>query len=285
MNEIGWGAGFGPLPRFLAILLLACGPQAGSDRVAADHAAAAGPRVVSLSPAVTEILVAIGARGDLVGVDRYSRNVEGVGSVASLGALFSPDLERTLELEPTLVFGVTGQQQSAFFSQLTARGVHVETLSPHTLADVLASYERIAALVGRAEQGVQLRASVVRELAAVRAASPSRPRSVAVLVEREPLYVVGGGSFVNSLIETAGGRNVFADLDAPYPVVSLEVLAERAPQVLIDTSGTSADRDWDGLPWKPRVERVSQGVVSLPGSRLAEAARTLQRHIHPESGS
>ena len=123
-----------------------------------------GLRVVSLSPAVTEILLALGARDDLVGVDRFSQAIEGLGDVPSLGALFSPDLERTVELAPTLVFGVAGQQQSSFFEQLRARGVRVETLSPYTLGEVLASYERIGALVGRAEGGSELRRSVLREI-------------------------------------------------------------------------------------------------------------------------
>lgn len=234
---------------------------------------------MSLSPAATEILIALGARDQLVGVDRFSRQVAGVGEVPSLGALFSPDLERTVELAPTLVFGVAGQQQSGFFDLLRARGVRVEALSPYSLAEVLDSYETIAALVGRPERGTELRRAVEVELEAIRAGAPGEPRSVAVIVEREPLYVVGGGSFVTSLIESAGGRNVFADLEAPYPVVSLEVLAERAPQVLIDTS--SAGGHWDGLAWSPRVETLRQGVVSLPGARLPEAARILRDRIHP----
>jgi vitamin B12 transport system substrate-binding protein len=237
-------------------------------------------RIVSLSPAVTQILVALGARDELVGVDRFSREVAGVGDVPSLGALFSPDLERTVELAPTLVFGVTGQQQSAFFAQLRARGVRVETLSPYTLGEVLDSYERIGTLIGRSEAGSELRHRVLRQLDEVAARTSESSRSVAMVIEREPLYVVGGGSFVTRLIESAGGRNVFDDLDAPYPVVSLEVLAERAPEVLIDTSGA----DWSGLPWSPRVESVRAGVVSLPGARLPEAARILQERIHPEAG-
>jgi ABC-type Fe3+-hydroxamate transport system substrate-binding protein len=258
------------------ILLLACPPA--SDRVDSRL------HIVSLSPAVTEILVALGARDDLVGVDRFSREVSGVGDVPSLGALFSPDLERTIELAPTLVFGVAGQQQSSFFGQLRSRGVRVETLSPYTLGEVLDSYERIGALVGRPRRGSDLRRSVLRELERIRAATQDETRSVAVIIERDPLYVVGGGSFVSKLIEAAGGRNVFEDLAAPYPVVSLEVLAEREPEVLIDTSGAAGGRQWSGLPWSPRVETVRQGVVSLPGARLPEAARILRSRIHPGSG-
>ena len=290
----------------VSALLCACGPVAEpppGDPV--EDRSAGTPRIISLSPAVTEVLVALGAAGELVGVDRFSRAVGGVGDVPSLGALFSPDLERAIELAPTLVFGVAGQQQQGFFEQLRARGVRVETLSPYTLREVLDSYARIGALVGRPDDGAALRDSVQRQLAAIRAGVHGPPRSVAVVLERQPLYVVGGGSFVSELIEAAGGRNVFADLEAPYPVVSLEVLAERAPAVLVDTSlapGFSSDpssdlssegrqaaaaearKHWSVLPHPGRVETVPRGVVTLPGARLAEAARLLRDKIHPGAG-
>ncbi len=274
-------------------LLCACGPV--PEEAPADTPRGEG-RIISLSPAVTEVLVALGAAGELVGVDRFSREVRGVGDVPSLGTLFSPDLERAVELEPTLVFGVAGQQQHAFFAQLRARGVRVESLSPYTLEEVLDSYTRVGALVGRAEEGAALRDAVRSELSSIRASGASvhgAPRSVAVVLERQPLYVVGGGSFVTDLIEAAGGRNVFADLDAPYPVVSLEVLAERAPAVLVDTSlprdgGEAALAEareyWSALPHSGRVETVPQGMVTLPGAHLAEAARVLRDKIHPRAG-
>jgi ABC-type Fe3+-hydroxamate transport system substrate-binding protein len=261
---------------------------------AAEERPAGAQRVISLSPAVTEVLVALGAAGDLVGVDRFSLQVPGVGDVPSLGALFSPDLERAIEAEPTLVFGVAGQQQQGFFEYLRARGVRVETLSPYTLTEVLDSYAQIGALVGRADEGAALRDAVERELAEIRASVRGTTPSVAVVLERQPLYVVGGGSFVSELIEAAGGRNAFADLDAPYPVVSLEVLAERAPAVLVDTSVAvaaggeaavaEAREHWSVLPHPGRVETVPQGVVTLPGARLAEAARILRDKIHPGAG-
>jgi len=249
-------------------------------------------RIISLAPALTETLLALGAGDQLVGVDRYSKRIPGLEHVPSLGALFSPDFERSVELRPTLLVGIASAQQHDFFEQLRRRGTRVETFAPYTLEQVLASYERLGELIGRPEAGRVLRARVASELSALEAEMPSEGRlSVAVLVEREPVHVVGGGSYVSELISAAGGDNVFSDLGTPYPNVSLEVLAARAPEVLIDTTATgeggltatrAAREHWSRFAWVGRVEVISQNVVTLPGPRIVESARLLRDRIHPE---
>ena len=269
-----------------AMLLCGCGPEPAAPPESGEL------RVISLSPAVSEILLELGGGADVVGVDRYSKQIPGLENVPSLGGLFSPDLERAIQLRPTLVFGVRSEQQRGFFDHLAGLGVRVETLSPYTLVEVLSSYQEIGELIGRPERGHALRASVERELAALRARDDGgqageRLPTLAVVLQRDPLYVVGGGSFVSELIATAGGRNVFEDLESPYPSVSLEVLAERAPDLIIDTAGSdlgdalsAARAHWRRFSWVRRVEVVAQGVVTLPGPRLGEAARVLHSRIH-----
>jgi ABC-type Fe3+-hydroxamate transport system substrate-binding protein len=264
--------------------VLACAPerQSGQGEV----------RIISLAPALTETLLALGARDQLVGVDRYSKRIPGLEGVPSLGALFSPDFERSVELRPTLLVGIESAQQHEFFEQLRRRGTRVEIFAPYTLDEVLASYERLGELAQRPEAGRALRARVAAEIAALEAEmAPASRRTVAVLVEREPLHVVGGGSYVSALISAAGGENVFRDLEAPYPNVSLEVLAARAPEVLIDTTATGAGdlaaeqaarSHWSRFAWAGRVEVISQNVITLPGPRIAESAWLLRERIHPE---
>jgi len=225
----------------------------------------------------------------LVGVDRYSLEVSGAADLPSVGGLFAPDLERTVELRPTLVIAVTSAQQNAFFAQLRARGVLVHEVRPYTLEEVLASYKEIGELVRR--DAGPLIARVRAELEAVRASVEGRTRaSVALVIEREPLYVAAGGSFVDELIEAAGGDNVFGDIDGRYPQVSLELLAERAPEVLIDSTVASLDpaglraarAHWERFDWVRRVEFIAQGVATLPGADLAAGARLLRAKIHPD---
>jgi ABC-type Fe3+-hydroxamate transport system substrate-binding protein len=263
------------------LLALAC----GGSPVQQDEL-----RVISLSPALTRIVFALDAGDALIGVDRFSQELEGAAELPSLGGLFAPDLERAVELAPTLVLAIESAQQLNFLDQVRARGVRVETFSGHTLADVLASFRRIGVLLDRGPRGAELAASVQRELDGLAAESAGSTPRVAVIIETDPLYVVGGGSFVQDLIEAAGGANAFEDLAAAYPRVSLEVLAERAPDVLIDTTHLPDEMEtallqsrqfWARFPWTQRVEVLPQGILTLPGPDLPEAARMLRARIHP----
>jgi ABC-type Fe3+-hydroxamate transport system substrate-binding protein len=267
------------------ILVLAC--RAGDPSVESTEL-----RVISLSPSTTDIVAALGRRAALVGVDQYSRELPGIGELPSLGGLFAPDLERALELRPTLVLGVRSEVQAAFFAQLRARGVSVyEIDSSGSLEQVLDTYEAIGRRIEREAEARELVAQVRGQLAGVArsVAGLERP-SVALIVEREPLYVAAGGSFASALIDAAGGRNVFSDLASAYPQVSLELLAERAPDVLIDsTQGQAiepeAEREarayWSRYSFARRVELVPRGVATQPGAQLAEGARILRAHVHP----
>jgi ABC-type Fe3+-hydroxamate transport system substrate-binding protein len=251
-------------------------------------------RVISLSPSATDIVAALGRSDALVGVDQYSHALPGTDhSLPSLGGLFAPDLERAIELAPTLVLGVRSENQAAFFAQLRARGVRVlEIDSSGSLEQVLATYLEIGQALEREAEARALVARVRGELEAVSrsVAGLGRP-SVALVVEREPLYVAAGGSFASALIEAAGGRNVFSDLASAYPQVSLELLAERAPEVLIDSTETQADSPeaaqqarafWSRHDFVRRVELVPPGVATLPGAQLAEGARIFRARVHPE---
>lgn len=263
-------------------LWLGCGPEA---RPLADD-----PRIVSLSPAITLVLLALGARDEIVAVDRFSRELSGLEAVPSLGGLFSPDLERAVELRPSLVLAVDSAEQRTFFDQLRARGVRVEEIEAYTLAEVLESFRRIGGFVGREAEADALVARVRGELAEIAASVEGLPpRSVVIVLEHDPLYVAGRGAFVHDLIEVAGGVNVFGDLDKPYPRVSLEALAERAPEIILDTcldstGGVQAEEEvrayWQRFGWVRRVEPFPAGAATLPGPNLSQGARLLRDRIH-----
>jgi iron complex transport system substrate-binding protein len=272
------------------LLLLACRE---AERPAADSHAPGELRVIALSPSITDIVIALGRVDALVGVDQHSGALNALDDIPSLGGLFAPDLERALELRPTHVLGARSESQAAFFAQLRARGVHVyEVDSSGSLESVLATYAAIGRELGREAEARALVDSVRAQLADVARSVEGRERpSVALVLEREPLYVAAGGSFASALIDAAGGRNVFADLPQSYPQVSLELLAERAPDVLIDsTQGSAVDPEaeraarayWSRFGWAKRVELVTPGIATLPGAQLGAAARILRASLHPD---
>ena len=242
--------------------------------------------MISLSPALTRIVIAVGGANTLVGVDRFSSRLPGLERAEDLGGLFATDLERSVELQPTLVLAVGNREQLSYFDALRSRGIAVETFEGHTLEEVLESFSRVGRLVGREAEGLALAQklrSVLSELADSRQEPAIR---IAIVVALDPLYVVGGGSFVNELIAIAGAENVFASLPQPYARVGLEALAESAPAVLIDTTrsedeAASARAHWERFSWVERVEVLPQGILTLPGPDLAEATLLLRDSLRP----
>ena len=115
LRRLVWGVGL-----LAAGFWLGCRPEIAP--------LADGQRIVSLSPLISRVLLALGAGNEIVAVDRFSRELPELETLPSLGGLFSPDLERTLELRPTLVLAVRSAQQTPFFNQLRARGVRVEEI-------------------------------------------------------------------------------------------------------------------------------------------------------------
>lgn len=275
------------LALLLVATLAACG---GDDGAATRRSGSASPRVISLSPALTRIVVALGEQDSLVGVDRFSRQLPGLGDVEELGGLFATDLERSVQLEPTLVLAVGNREQQSYFDALLGRGVAVEVFDGHSLDEVLASFVRVGQLLGREDKGRALSQQVRNQLERIEQSAPKRRPKIAIVVDLEPLYVVAGGSFVNELVSIAGAENVFDELQTPYARVGLEALAERAPEILIDTTRPAGAGDgeaeeararWLRFAWIKRVEFLPQGILTLPGPDLAEATAQLRESIRP----
>lgn len=233
--------------------------------------------------------MALGEQNALVGVDRFSRQLPGLSEIAELGGLFATDLERSVQLEPTLVLAVGNREQQGYFDALRNRGVNVEIFEGHSLDEVLESFVHVGQLLGCEDRGRALSLQVRNKLDRIEHSAPAERATIAIVVDLEPLYVVAGGSFVNELISIAGAENVFASLPTPYARVGLEALAERAPDILIDTTrpaGAAGEADaarahWKRFRWIQRVEFLPQGILTLPGPDLGEATAQLRKAVQP----
>jgi iron complex transport system substrate-binding protein len=253
--------------------------------------------VVSLNPSLTATLIALGAGAKLVGVDDYSARLESsVRDRPSVGGLFNPSLEAILGLEPDLVVLVPSAQQRDLRGRLEALGVEVLELPNITLAELLASIEALGARVGR-EDAARARVREIRGAwKAADAGNAGRPRVRSVLVlQRDPLYVVGRGSFIDSMLAASGAENLANVFAEPYPRVALEWLIASAPELILDASEDAQEpldywARWPSLPAVAagRVLRIPAAAVTLPGpfperalARLAEAVRPATARTAP----
>jgi iron complex transport system substrate-binding protein len=260
------------------------GVSAGSDSSGRSESAAPSLRVVSMNPSLTRMLIALDALPVLVGVDEYSAAHESAAAeLPRVGGLFNPSLEAVVALEPDLVVVVPSLQQRDFCSRLRELGVEVLELANISLAEVLESMQTLGDRVDRSRAARERVAAIRSTWIEVAREASQRPRRSAVLVvQREPLYVVGGGSYLNSMLDAAGLDNAAADYAEAYPRVSLEWLIAAGPRVIIDSSADPVSAieywsRWTSIPAvaEDRVVAVPQGLVTLPGPYLDRSLRTL----------
>jgi iron complex transport system substrate-binding protein len=253
---------------------------------------------VSLVPAVTEMLFAIGAGDDVVGVSSYDRFPPEALTRPRVGALVDPDFERILALQPSLV--VVYGSQSELVARLERAGIGLFRYQHAGLADILATMRKIGARVGRAEAAQAAAERTERDLQAIRAGVAGRPRPrTALIFGREAgtlrgVYASGGVGFLHDMLEAAGGEDVFADIRRENLQATTELLLARAPDVIIEVHAAEGwtpariERErqvWRGLPSLPAVRTgqihiLADDRLSIPGPRVAEAVRLLAQTLH-----
>jgi iron complex transport system substrate-binding protein len=246
-------------------------------------------RVVSMNPSLTAILVAIGARSSLVGVDEFSaRQQPAIADLPTVGGLYSPGLEAVVALAPDLVVLVPSAEQRDFRARLAVLEIPFLELNPIRFDEVLAAIEELGARVGR-EAAAAARVEEIRRVqSGVEDATRGLPRIRTLLVlQRDPPFVVGSGSFVDEMIRVAGAENVGASFDQPYPRVTREWVIDAAPAVILDSSDSPGDAleywsQWPSLPAvrQGRVISLARGIATLPGPYLDRALLAIAAAIH-----
>lgn len=261
-------------------------------------AAAAQPapqRIVSLVPAATEMLFAVGAGPQVVAVSSYDAFPPEVERLPRVGALLDPDLERILSLRPDMVV-IYGSQRD-LEQQLERSGVGVFRIVHGGIAEIETT---MTALGARAGHGEETRREVDRlraQIARVRARVAGRPRPRTLIVfGRAPgslrnLYASGGYGFLHDMLEAAGGENVFADVIRESVQASTEMILARRPEVILELHpeppATPDLEAWQTLPSVPavaqkRIHALTGSDLVIPGPRVGDGIERMARALHPD---
>jgi iron complex transport system substrate-binding protein len=263
-----------------------------------DVQPAAPQRIISLVPAVTEMLFAIGAGDQVIGVSSYDRYPDAVKTRERVGALIDPDIERILSLRPDLV--VVYGTQAELIPRLARASVPMFHYEHAGLADITQTIRRLGETIGRAPEATTLADTMEREIAAIRLDVARRPRPrTALIIGREPgglrgMYASAGIGFLHDMLEAAGGTDVFADVGRQSVQVSAEMLIARAPDVIIEmhppegwtperiARETELYRAYPSIPAvrNDRVYIFANPVLLVPGPRVVEGIRMLADTIH-----
>jgi iron complex transport system substrate-binding protein len=256
-------------------------------------------RIISLVPAVTEMLFAVGAGPRVIGVSSFDHFPPEVERLERVGALLDPNVERILALRPDLV--VVYRSQTDLIAQLGRAQIPTFVYGHAGLADVTSTLRDVGARAGAAARASTLASDIERRIDVVRkrfAAGP-RPKTLVVIARDafalRGIYASGGAGFIQDMIVAAGGDNVFGDTRRQAVQATSELIIARAPEIILELRGDPIDaatqakelRTWDTLASLPavrnkRVHIIADARTVIPGPRVAEAVELLAGAIHNE---
>jgi len=255
----------------------------------ASATSAAPTRIVSLAPSLTEIVYAIGCGPKLVADTSYDDYPAPARSLPHVADLIQVDLERLAVLHPSVVLALHDQEREG--APVESRlGVRVEYLPNRSLRDLFQDIRTVGDACRESKRAASLERSLRARLARITAraqAFSTHPR-VLVLLDL-PGFTAGKNSFLDDLVRLAGGSNVAAGIDQPYPNVSGEWLLKMQPEVIIVSKATPFGRDIQAAqPWRSlravqnnRVYRPpSDDIIQRNGPRIAAGLQWLVGVIH-----
>lgn len=247
-------------------------------------------RVVSMMPAMTEWIIAMGAADRLVARTDYDDHSE-IAHLPSVGGGLTPSIEWLANRRPDLVIAWPDAPSRSVVSRLEQVGIPVYAAPVESIEEAMSVAADLGTLLGESAAAARAMAGVRAGLDSVRSAVAGRDRpAVLYLIGMDPLMAAGPGTFIDELITLAGGRNVLHDLRTPWPQLSLEEVVRRAPAVIIVGSARIDDPDAllrDRPGWR-EVPAVRGGAVhavdpdraNRPGPGLDDTAARLAELIH-----
>ena len=281
------------------LVLVAAVAGCGRDTPPAKKDVPPPQRIVSLVPAVTEMLFAIGAGPRLIAVSSFDHWPPEVAKLTRVGGLLDPDIERILSLKPDLL--VADASQAEVVLKAKAAGIRVFPYTLGGLDNLTRTMRELGRVVGTVDQAEAAAAAVDQRLDAIRKRVAGLPRPRTMLVfGREPgalraIDVSGGVGFLHDIVQLSGGDNVFGNEKREWVRVSVENVVAAAPEVIIELHYgyylkpqrlKTEMAVWNTLTTVPavrnhRVHLFEGDKFVVPGPRLVEAAEDIAAVIHP----
>ncbi len=239
-------------------------------------------RIVSCSPAGTEVLYALGLGDRVVGVTNWCNYPEEAKKKPKIGDIAPVNIEKILSLRPDLVVAHELNGKEAV-ENLTSLGLPVLALRPTGFPDIVAAVELVGRATGTADQARAIALKLDATLAEVKRrgeALRGRNLKVFIMLGWDPVWTAGPGSYLDEAVTLAGGVNIAHDLNAAWAQMDLETIIKRNPDVIIadvDPAKVLADAAWSSVAavQKKQVFHVVGDEYYRPGPRLIEALRDL----------
>jgi len=293
------------MKKILPVLLILCssllwakGNNEESKEITTYEEVSYPERIVSLSPSTTEMLFAIGAGDQVVGVTSYCNYPEEATTRDIIGGFSAKtiSIETIISLNPDLVIaGVSAHQPIT--ETLREAGIAVLSIEPKSINDIQNIIVELGVITGHEKEGKTVSEDINSRIDAVQIKLGTLKDDERIKVFYEvwdaPLMTAGPESFTGQMVSLAGGINIFSDVQGDYPQISSEELINRNPQVILssDTHGDKLSLEamkeregWSNIDAfkNNRVILLDGNIVSRPGPRVINAIEMIAQSLYPE---
>ena len=253
-------------------------------------------RLISLSPAVTEILFALGLKDEIVADTTFCDYPEEAKLLPKIGTFSEPNIEKIVSLKPDIIF-TTGLEQAPAILRLKSAGFKVIVSDPKNIPELLESIMEIARAAGREAQAKILLARMRERISGVRSKVEKIPKEkrpkVFIEIWHDPIMTAGPGSLVDELLKLAGVENIAYDAPLAYSRFSVETIIQRDPDIIIlgyMTKENDPDPVSERLGWKNIkavrnkriIKDINPDIMLRPSPRIVEGLEEIYRHIYNE---
>jgi iron complex transport system substrate-binding protein len=256
-------------------------------------------RIISLAPANTEILFALGLEDSVIGVTEYCNYPSETEAKEKIGSYTTPNIEKIVNLNPDLVLAAYGNPTGTV-EALKRFNLTVVGLNARNLDEILYNLRLVGEITGRSANASVLVADMVQRIEVIdermsNLKDEERPK-ILHIIWHDPIWVAGKGTFEDELIKRSGGVNI-APVEG-YRALSLEKLIELNPDVIITPSGsgmgcTLTNFCYEYIMGEPRLRTIeavrtkrvyviNADIVCRAGPRIVDALEEMARITHPE---
>ncbi|RCW45028.1 MULTISPECIES: ABC transporter substrate-binding protein [unclassified Halanaerobium] len=255
-------------------------------------------RIISLAPSITELIYFLGLEDKLVGVTTYANYPPEAAEKEKIGSVTEVNIEKIITLEPDLIIADSINKSEAL-KRLNNLGLAAVGFNPLDIEETIDMIKTIGWLTGSSKKAEQIaekmnfRLKKIESLIAEKLQNTKRP-DVFYEIWSDPLYTAGDNTFINSVIETAGGNNIGKNAEGAWPRFGIESLILADPDVYISSPHSAAGgitiKDILNRPLfselkavkKERVYLVDQDKISRPSPRIIDGLKEIAAAIFPE---
>jgi len=250
-------------------------------------------RIISIAPTNTEILFALGLGDKVVGVTDYCSYPEAAQDVEKIGSFSTINMEKIASLNPDLILA-TGGSQSELVENLVNLGFTVVVIDPKNIDEILEDITLVGKITGKEKEAKDLTEGMEEKIKTVTDKTAIIPEdqkpSVFYVVWNDPLMTAGPDTFINSLIELAGGINIASDAETSWAVYAVELLIEKNPDVIIVSQHSGITEEelktsdifaTINAVLNSRIYTIDSDIVSRAGPRIVDALEQFYEFLYP----